>query len=85
MTGVGFFTKIIVEGDVARPVGRPTFKLGNVHGQADNVRHGLGFLLYVTDGAISMLEGYTYDDPWPDDLQNLRLHSTAISRDICGD
>jgi hypothetical protein len=72
MTGVGFFTKFVVSPDVCVP-GRPTFKLGDVNGAADNVNHGLGFLLYVKDGALSMLEGYTYDEPWPDEVRGLVL------------
>src|ERR1700675_3240531 len=73
MTGVGFYTEFVVPSEVPRVPGRPTFKLGDVNGTADNVKHGLGFLLYVKDGALSMLEGYTYDEPWPDDVRGLVL------------
>jgi len=72
-TGVGFYTEFAVSPEVPRVPGRPTFKLGDVNGTADNVNHGLGFLLYVTEGALSMLEGYTYDEPWPDDVRGLVL------------
>ena len=73
MTGVGFYTEFALPPDVPHVLGRPTFKIGDVNGTADNVSHGLGFLLYVKDGALSMLEGYTYDDPWPDDVRGLVL------------
>jgi hypothetical protein len=73
MTGVGFYTEFLVPPDVPHVPGRPTFKLRDVNGTADNVSHGLGFLLYVKDGALSMLEGYTYDEPWPDDVRGLVL------------
>ena len=73
MTGVGFYTEFVVPPEVPRVPGRPTFKLGDVNGTADNVKHGLGFLLYVTEGTLSMLEGYTYDDPWPDEVRGLVL------------
>jgi hypothetical protein len=54
-----------------------------VNGTAANVRHGLGFLLFVIDGVISMLEGYTYDDPWPLEVEGLVLtYSGDQSRDI---
>lgn len=82
-TGVGFYTEISVPPEVPRLAGRPSFKLGDVNGTAANVRHGLGFLLYVTNGAISMLEGYTYDDPWPDEVEGLTLtYSGGQSRDM---
>jgi hypothetical protein len=73
MTGVGFYAEFVVPPEVPRVSGRPTFKLGDVNGRADNVKHGLGFLLYVKEGTLSMLEGYTYDDPWPDEVGGLVL------------
>lgn len=72
-TGVGFYTNFLVSPDVLRVPGNLTFKLGDVNGAADNVSHGLGFLLYVKDGALSMLEGYTYDEPWPEEIRGLVL------------
>ena len=83
MTGVGFFTKFAVRLDAPRIEGRSTFKLGDVNGTAGNVRHGLGFLLYIEDGVISALEGYTYDEPWPDELHDLSLtYIAGQNRDL---
>jgi len=73
MTGVGFFTNFAVPPDAPHIAGRPTLRFGDVNGTADNVKHGVGFLLHVTDGALSMLEGYTYDEPWPDEIRGLVL------------
>ena len=81
MTGVGFFTTLDVPAEAPRVKDRPKFQLGDVNGTADNVKDGLGFLLYVTDGALSMLEGYTYDEPWPDEVRGLVLtYSTGQFR-----
>ena len=83
MTGVGFFASFEVPAEAPRVKGRVNFKLGDVNGAADNVKHGLGFLLYVTDGALSMLEGYTYDEPWPDEVRGLALtYSTGQVRKL---
>ncbi len=83
MTGVGFYTEFEVTPDAPRILGRPAFKLGDVNGTAGNVRNGIGFLLYVKDGVLSMLEGYTYDEPWPSEVQGLKLtYSTGADRDI---
>jgi hypothetical protein len=71
--GVGFFTSFEVPPEAPRVKARPKFELGDVNGTADNVKHGLGFLLFVNDGALSMLEGYTYDEPWPDEVRGLVL------------
>jgi|SRR6266850_3312926 len=73
MTGVGFYTEFAVPPAIPRVPGRPTFRLGDVSGTAANVRNGLGFVLFVSDGALSMLEGYTYDELWPDEVRDLIL------------
>jgi hypothetical protein len=73
MTGVGFYADLAVAPGAPRIAGRPSFKFGDVQGTASNLKHGIGFLLYVGDGALSTLEGYTYDEPWPDEVQNLSL------------
>ena len=83
MTGVGFYTKFLVPSSSARPAGQPSFKLGDVNGSAANLKHGCGFLLYVDDGTLTMLEGYTYDEPWPDEIQELKLeYSSGPDRDM---
>lgn len=73
LTGVGFYTTFSISSEVARLAGRPTFKFGDVDATAENIKYGLGFLLYVTDGAVAILEGYTYDDPWPNNVDGLVL------------
>jgi hypothetical protein len=35
--------------------------------------HGAGFVLFVDDGVISFLEGFTYDEPWPEDAGSFEL------------
>ncbi len=72
-TGVGFFADLTVAPDASRIAGRPKFQLTNVAGTAANVQHGVGFVLFIEDGVLSMLEGFTYDEPWPDRLQDVKL------------
>jgi hypothetical protein len=79
-SGVGFFTAFVVQSDAPRITGLPALQVGNVEGSADNVNHGLGFVLFVKDGALSMLEGYTYDEPWPDEVCELKLSESKSSR-----
>ena len=51
-SGVGFFTAFVVQSDAPRITGLPALQVGNVEGSADNVNHGLGFVLFVKDGAL---------------------------------
>jgi hypothetical protein len=72
-TGVAFFADFEINPDTP-PVANPSnFEIGDVNGAAENVNHGMGFLLFVRSGALSTLEGYTYHDPWPEDLRGLVL------------
>ena len=77
MTGVGFYTKFSIPAGCPRISGNSSFKLGDVNGSANNLKHGLGFLLFVTNGEIDALEGYTYDEPWPLKVQDLTLTYTS--------
>jgi len=76
MTGVGFFTTFAVSDDVRRADDR-SFKLDDVIASISGLAHGAGFLLYVEHGALHMLEGYTYDEPWPKEISEFELTYTA--------
>jgi hypothetical protein len=74
-TGVGFYTYL----DVSAYTGpRPELdlKFGDVVAKIDGLEHGAGFVLYLKAGALMMLEGYTYGEPWPD-----RVGSYTLSYD----
>lgn len=72
-TGVGFYTYL----DVSSYEGpRPTLnlKFGDVVAQIPGLEHGAGFLLYVEAGLLAMLEAYTFGEPWPDRIEDFKLH-----------
>ena len=76
LTGVGFYTSFSIPSEAPRLPGHPSFKLGDVNGTAANLQ-------YVNDGAIAMLEGYTYDEAWPDNVDGLELtYSGGRSREM---
>jgi hypothetical protein len=82
MTGVGFFVNFSMPADVPRVSSEPNFEIGDVVGQVEGVKHGIGFLLFVTDGILSMLEGYTHDDPWPEQISNFKLNYLCSPRKL---
>lgn len=83
MTGVGFYTNFAVASEVERVPTGPSFKLGDVNGVADNLQHGVGFLLYIKDGLLDMLEAYTYGEPWPQEVLGLKLtYASGENRDM---
>jgi hypothetical protein len=64
-SGVGFFTELRVPPSAPRLEGRPRLIIGDVHAEVSGLEHPVGFLLFVSDGALDMLECFIYDDQWP--------------------
>jgi len=65
MTGVGFFTNFSIPPDAPRldVVGQRV--ISGVGAELEGVAHGVGFLLFVRNGQLDVLEGFTFDEPWP--------------------
>jgi hypothetical protein len=67
ITGVGFVIDLAVPADVkAAPVKAGRIDLGDVTATIAGLEHGAGFVLFVRDGVLEGLEGFSYDEPWPD-------------------
>ena len=81
LTGFGFYTTFVVPENIHRDKGND-FKIGDVFGRIAGVDNGAGFLLYVKNGVLDMLEGYSYDEPWPSSIDEFELsYTTGIERD----
>ena len=66
LTGVGFFTHFAV------PASAPRVAALNAEMGADATLTngiGVGFVLFIRDGMLSMLEGFTYGERWPADAR----------------
>ena len=74
-TGHGFFTELTVPENIPRTT-RLDIKFGDVIGEVPGLANGAGFLLYVKDGILDMLEGYSYDEPWPLSIEGFKLKYT---------
>lgn len=71
-TGFGFYTTLAIPEDLHRTAGLDV-KFGDVVGKLSELSSGVGFLLYVKDGVLDMLEGYSYDEPWPSSIGSFSL------------
>ena len=80
-TGVGFFTDFLPTA-IARPAQNIplNIRFGDVHATINGLKHGAGFLLYVDNGFIHRLEGYSYDEPWPDHVTDFSLRYSDPDR-----
>jgi hypothetical protein len=76
MTGVGFFTTLSVLSSTHRLNNR-SLELGGVIGEIPTLTYGAGFLLFVRDGFLDVLEGFVYgDEPWPKTISRFELRYT---------
>ncbi len=72
-TGVGFFVHFDLPQEASRVPGNPSITLADVFAEIEGLQYGTGFILFVDDGILSMLEGYTYDEPWPEQISKYQL------------
>jgi hypothetical protein len=73
VTGAGFFTRFSVPPPVARvaePIKNP---IDDVCAELAGEEHPAGFLLWLEDGALQALEGFSYVESWPQDARLRRL------------
>ena len=80
-TVVGFYTTFDLPNWNAACLDLPkTFRIGDVILDSKQLMHGAGFLLYVENGYITMLEGFTYDEAWPEKLEQYSLSYVNVPR-----
>src|SRR5436190_1511111 len=71
-TGAGFFTKFRLAPNV-RPLSKKSWTFGDVAATIPELKNGAGFLLFVRDGLLNQLEGYTYGESWPTEVSRFKL------------
>ena len=75
-TGVGFFIRYQVDSTIR--IGeefKATFQIGDIDGEIDGIDGAVGFVLFIKDGYLTMLEGYTNGiDKWPEMDTEIKLY-----------
>lgn len=73
-TGVGFWLDFEVPSDVPLlPASQLNLNLGDVYADVDGLLFRAGFILHVRGGRLDSLEGFTYDEPWPDTIEHFEV------------
>jgi hypothetical protein len=81
-TGVGFYLDFEVPPDAPTLSSVAAFAFGDVEATIDGLQNGAGFVLFVEGGRLSMLEGYSYDEPWPAEARKFTLSYHQEPRQI---
>jgi hypothetical protein len=72
-TGHGFYTHYNIKSNLHNIGKDINVALSNIGANLNSMKHGVGFVLFVRSGNISCLEGYAYDEPWPDKITEYNL------------
>jgi hypothetical protein len=74
LTGAGFYVDFEIPAD--SPLTEPrNFTGGSASITLEGANHGAGCVLFVRDGRLVMLEGFTYDDLWPEHARVLAIEN----------
>jgi hypothetical protein len=83
LTGVGFFLSFSVAPEAPRLESPKSLHFGDVKADIEGLQNGAGFVLHINEGAIDELEGYSYDEPWPVNVDKFHIsYIDAEERDL---
>ena len=71
-TGAGFFLSFRIPSS-APTLGVEEFHFGDVEADIEGLRHGAGFVVFVRQGRLASLEGYSYEEAWPHNIEKFHL------------
>jgi hypothetical protein len=52
----------------------------DAYADIDGLEHGAGFVLWLEDGWLSCLEGFSYAEPWPDTASRFSVRWERVNR-----
>lgn len=73
-TGAGFLTEFEPTQELKLFGDGVSLRCGNVGARLNVSRQETGYLIYVDDGYVTAVEGYTYGDDWPDRVEQIELY-----------
>lgn len=82
LTGTGFLLRFRLPND-AKPASMKSGRVhvGDVEAEISGLANGAGFVLFIKDGKIEILEGYSYEEKWPDYVEEFILRYLDINRE----
>ena len=72
-TGNGFFTFINNDSKLKVSHEEKSYKWGKLGAKINN-NCDVGFLIYIDNGYITTIEGYTYDIEWPNNIIDVEFY-----------
>ena len=73
-TGSGFFSNFKIPNSLPHVIPPATFNLGNLFCDINEIKQFGGFVLYIENGMIHCLEGYSFEYEWPKIITRYHLY-----------
>jgi len=73
-TGMGFLTEFERSEELKLFGKGVTLRWGKVGARLNASKLETGYLVYVDDGYVNTVEGYTYGDEWPEQVSQIELY-----------
>ncbi|MCA9623177.1 MAG: hypothetical protein KC731_29360 [Myxococcales bacterium] len=82
LTGVGFLTELQRSPQLKLFSDGVVMRWGRVGARLNATRIETGYLVYVDDGYLAAIEGYTYGDEWPDTVAEFELYDLVPGTEL---
>jgi hypothetical protein len=73
-TGAGFLTEFERSEELKLFDDGVSLRWGKVGARLNASKLETGYLIYVDDGYVTAVEGYTYGDEWPNEVEQIELY-----------
>lgn len=74
LTGVGFLTELERSDELKLFDSGFSSRWGKIGARLNSSEIETGYLVYIDDGYVTTLEGYTYGDEWPEHIDRIELY-----------
>lgn len=81
-TGAGFLTEFERSTETRLFEPGTTLRWGKVGARLNTVKLETGYVVYVDDGYVTTVEGYTYGEPWPERVENIELYTLTPGMEL---
>ena len=81
-TGAGFLTAFERTEELRLFESNVSLRWGKVGARLNASKVETGYLVYVDDGYLTTVEGYTYGDEWPESVDEIELYQLKLGMDL---
>jgi hypothetical protein len=81
-TGAGFLTEFEQSEELKLFDDGVSLRWGKVGARLNASRLETGYLVYVDDGYVTTVEGYTYGDEWPNRVEQIELYELKSGMEL---